>query len=104
MLETSFSFCNFTTLINQSKTKFMKKTNLVLRFNDGVVDSFKGKKELVKWFEKRGVSNLVLSDDGEGSMVLEEGEEYSISEGVDMLIENGSIGLCMVCWNEIVSA
>lgn len=78
----------------------MKKTNLVLRFNDGIVDSFKGKKELVKWFEGEGVSNLRLSGDSECDMTNEEVEEYSISDGVDVLLENGSMGLCMVCWNE----
>ena len=78
----------------------MTKTNLVLRFNDGVVDSFKGKEELVKWFEGEGVSSLMLSTDGECEITNEEVEEYSVSGGVDMLLESGGVGLSMVCWNE----
>lgn len=73
----------------------MKRTNLVLRFNDGMVDSFATKEDLVEWFKKEGVTNLILTDD------CDEGDEgVSIEEGVDELIKNGSMGLSMVCWNE----
>jgi len=78
----------------------MKKTNLVLRFNDGVVDSFKSKKELVKWFKDEGVSDLKLSTDGECMETNEVVNEYTISKGVDQLLEMGGIGLCMICHNE----
>jgi hypothetical protein len=78
----------------------MKKTNLVLRFNDGVVDSFKSKKELVKWFKDEGVSDLKLSTDGECAETNEVVVEYSISGGVDQLLKMGGIGLCMICHNE----
>jgi hypothetical protein len=73
----------------------MKRTNLVLRFNDGMVDSFATKEDLVEWFKKEGVSTLILTDDCE-----EGGEGVSIEEGVDELIFAGSAGLSMVCWNE----
>jgi hypothetical protein len=73
----------------------MKKTNLVLRFNDGVVDSFATKEDLVEWFKGEGVSDLLLSDNDDDNS-----EGYSIEEGVDRLIESGSSGLCMICWNE----
>ena len=76
----------------------MTKTNLVLRFNDGVVDSFATKEDLIEWFKGEGVEMLILTDNED-----EEGNEFdgvSIEEGVDSLIENGRSGLCMVCWNE----
>lgn len=78
----------------------MKKTNLVLRFNDGIVDSFKGKKELVEWFKGEGVSKLMLSTDGECMETNEVVNEYTISKGVDELLKMGGIGLCMICHNE----
>jgi hypothetical protein len=68
----------------------MKKTNLVLRFNDRVVDSFASKKDLVEWFRGEGVSELLLGDN----------EGVDIEEGVDMLVESGGMGSSMVCWNE----
>lgn len=74
----------------------MEKTNLVLRFNDGVVDSFATKEDLVEWFKNEGVSTLLLTDDCEDVGV----KEISIEEGVDELIFAGSVGLSMVCWNE----
>ena len=76
----------------------MTKTNLVLRFNDGVVDSFATKEDLIEWFKGEGVEMLILTDNED-----EEGNEFdgvSIEEGVDSLIESGRSGLCMVCWNE----
>ena len=75
----------------------MKKKNLVLRFNDGVVDSFATKEDLVEWFRKEGVNTLLLTDDCEE----DEGDEgVSIEEGVDKLIQYGGLGVTMVCWNE----
>jgi hypothetical protein len=74
----------------------MKRTNLVLRFNDGMVDSFATKEDLVEWFKEEGVTTLLLTDDCEDVGVV----GVSIEEGVDELIKNGSMGLSMVCWNE----
>jgi hypothetical protein len=74
----------------------MKRTNLVLRFNDGMVGSFANKEDLVEWFKKEGVSTLILTDDCDE----DEGGGVSIEEGVDELIKNGGMGLSMVCWNE----
>ena len=79
----------------------MTKTNLVLRFNNGVVDSFATKEDLVEWFKGEGVSNLVLSTE-EGDLIDDEGDGdvYSIEKGVEALLELGLCGECACCWNE----
>lgn len=77
----------------------MKKTNLVLRFNDGVVDSFATKIDLVEWFRGEGVSELILATE-EGDLIDENGDTYSIEDGVDLLMELGLNGECCCCFNE----
>ena len=71
----------------------MKKTNLVMMFNGGLVDSFKGKEDVVEWFKKERVSGLELEID-------EESRLCGIEEGVDELIKMGKMNVSMECWNE----
>ena len=79
----------------------MKRTNLVLRFNDGVVDSFATKEDLVEWFKKEGVSDLQLTSE-EGDLIDDEGDgdKYSVEKGVELLMAVGRGGGCVCCWNE----
>lgn len=79
----------------------MKKTNLVLRFNNGVVDSFATKGDLVEWFKGERVGNLQLTTE-EGDLIDDEGDGdvYSIEKGVEILLELGMCGESACCWNE----
>ena len=82
----------------------MQKTNLILRFNDGVVDGFATREDLIEWFKREGVGDLILvAKEKEVMDSKEEVGRYSIEDGVNFLVELGLSGGCAYCLNAELS-